>query len=112
MRTITGADEGLYGWVALNYVMNRLGHRNVPTNSQHMSDEGPQTLGALDLGGSSLEVTYVPSDAGEAMRMPLIASLRCNESGYWFGQPTCPTTPKQRPLQNLMLLKVAAHNTN
>lgn len=43
-RVIRGADEGVYGWAALNAVENRL--------------SGGDTLGALDLGGSSLEVTF------------------------------------------------------
>lgn len=45
IRVLTGQEESYYGWVALNYKMNKLG-RFV---------EGP-TLGILDLGGSSLQV--------------------------------------------------------
>ena len=47
-KVIDGVDEGIYGWSALNAIEGRLG--------------GDETLGALDLGGSSLEITYsVPS---------------------------------------------------
>lgn len=47
-RVIRGVDEGIYGWAALNAMEDRLGSND--------------TLGALDLGGSSLEITYAVSD--------------------------------------------------
>uniref|UniRef100_A0A0D6QWU4 Apyrase n=1 Tax=Araucaria cunninghamii TaxID=56994 RepID=A0A0D6QWU4_ARACU len=47
VKIITGVEEAYYGWVALNYNMNRLG--NSPMQ---------ETFGALDLGGSSLQVTF------------------------------------------------------
>jgi len=43
-RVIQGIDEGVYGWVALNAQKELLGSQ--------------KTMGALDLGGSSLEVTF------------------------------------------------------
>ncbi|KAK2075881.1 hypothetical protein QBZ16_001623 [Prototheca wickerhamii] len=49
---ISGTDEGLYGWVALNYEEQRL-RRGSPRRGA-----GPATLGALDLGGSSLEICF------------------------------------------------------
>lgn len=47
VRIITGVEEAYYGWVALNYMMGRL--QNIPM---------VETFGALDLGGSSLQVTF------------------------------------------------------
>eukprot|EP00249_Psilotum_nudum_P021279 c28047_g1_i2 orf=510-2687(-) len=47
VKVISGVEEAYYGWVALNYNLGRLGH--VPPWS---------TFGALDLGGSSLQVTF------------------------------------------------------
>eukprot|EP01018_Ginkgo_biloba_P008846 Gb_31598 [translate_table: standard] len=47
VKIISGVEEAYYGWVALNYNMNRLG--SVPKQT---------TFGALDLGGSSLQVTF------------------------------------------------------
>ncbi|KAI8102868.1 hypothetical protein M9434_005660 [Picochlorum sp. BPE23] len=52
-RVIRGADEGVYGWAALNAVEDRL--------------SGGDTLGALDLGGSSLEVTFEVKDDDKGM---------------------------------------------
>ncbi|OVA02786.1 Nucleoside phosphatase GDA1/CD39 [Macleaya cordata] len=47
VKIITGTEEAYYGWIALNYHMGMLG-----------STPGKETFGALDLGGSSLQVTF------------------------------------------------------
>lgn len=47
VKTITGMEEAYYGWIALNYHTEVLGA--VPKK---------ETYGALDLGGSSLQVTF------------------------------------------------------
>ncbi|XP_077235842.1 putative apyrase 7 isoform X2 [Tasmannia lanceolata] len=47
VKTITGMEEAYYGWIALNYHMGMLG-----------SSPAKGTFGALDLGGSSLQVTF------------------------------------------------------
>lgn len=47
-RVIAGEEEGVYGWVTANYLASRL--------------EGPagETVGALDLGGASTQITFAP----------------------------------------------------
>lgn len=47
IKIISGMEEAYYGWVALNYHMGLLGSKPVKA-----------TVGALDLGGSSLQVTF------------------------------------------------------
>ncbi|KAL8552230.1 hypothetical protein ACS0TY_001072 [Phlomoides rotata] len=47
VKTITGVEEAYYGWIALNYHTKILG--SIPKK---------ETYGALDLGGSSLQVTF------------------------------------------------------
>ncbi|XP_031109079.1 probable apyrase 7 [Ipomoea triloba] len=47
VKIISGNDEAFYGWIALNYHNDVLGSR--PTK---------ETFGALDMGGSSLQVTF------------------------------------------------------
>ncbi|AQK86566.1 Putative nucleoside phosphatase GDA1/CD39 family protein [Zea mays] len=47
VKIISGMDEAYYGWIALNHNMDMLG-----TSSSKM------TYGSLDLGGSSLQVTF------------------------------------------------------
>ncbi|XP_069756546.1 ectonucleoside triphosphate diphosphohydrolase 1 isoform X2 [Narcine bancroftii] len=50
-RIITGADEGAFGWITVNYLMGNF-----------LQDiAGPhETIGALDLGGASTQITFVP----------------------------------------------------
>mmetsp|Transcript_7256 Transcript_7256/g.20453 ORF Transcript_7256/g.20453 Transcript_7256/m.20453 type:complete len:670 (+) Transcript_7256:350-2359(+) len=63
VKVIAGSDEGIYGWVGLNFIHDllrppeALDHpiRQPPTREA----EGADTVGSLDLGGSSLEVTFV-----------------------------------------------------
>jgi ectonucleoside triphosphate diphosphohydrolase 4 len=47
---------GIYGWIAVNYVLGKFdhAHKNTPT-SKH---EPLQTVGALDLGGASAQITF------------------------------------------------------
>lgn len=52
VKVIKGIEEAYYGWIALNYKFGRLG-ANMPKKSNY---------GTLDLGGSSLEVTFEPRD--------------------------------------------------
>ncbi|KAA8519029.1 hypothetical protein F0562_016197 [Nyssa sinensis] len=47
IKIISGMEEAFYGWIALNYHTGVLG--SMPKNA---------TFGALDLGGSSLQVTF------------------------------------------------------
>lgn len=47
VKIITGMEEAYFGWIALNYHMGMLG-----------SSPAKETYGALDLGGSSLQVTF------------------------------------------------------
>ncbi|KAI3517462.1 hypothetical protein L1887_16677 [Cichorium endivia] len=53
VKIISGTEEAFYGWIALNYHTHMLVDRNNPMK---------QTYGALDLGGSSLQVTYETND--------------------------------------------------
>ena len=50
-RVISGAEEGLYGWITVNYILGHLEH----------GGRFP-TVGALDLGGASTQITFQPLD--------------------------------------------------
>lgn len=46
---LSGTDEGIYAWIAVNYLLKKL------------SQENPlDTLGVLDMGGASTQTTFVP----------------------------------------------------
>ncbi|XP_050980890.1 ectonucleoside triphosphate diphosphohydrolase 1 isoform X2 [Labeo rohita] len=52
-RIITGQEEGAFGWITVNYLSKNL---RKPTG----------TLGALDLGGASTQITFVPQQEIES----------------------------------------------
>ncbi|KAL5111218.1 Ectonucleoside triphosphate diphosphohydrolase 1 [Taenia crassiceps] len=54
VRIMSGRDEGIYAWITVNYLTKKLGSRDVPPVDEK------QTIGALDLGGASTQITFVP----------------------------------------------------
>ncbi|KGN53472.1 probable apyrase 7 [Cucumis sativus] len=55
VKTISGTEEAYYGWIALNYQKELLG-----------ATPREPTYGALDLGGSSLQVTFESKEQNES----------------------------------------------
>ncbi|CAH1245902.1 ENTPD3 [Branchiostoma lanceolatum] len=51
-RIISGMEEGSFSWVTVNYLVG-----NFENNVQSLS---PTTYGALDMGGASTQITFVP----------------------------------------------------
>eukprot|EP00026_Physarum_polycephalum_P008540 Phypoly_transcript_08628.p1 GENE.Phypoly_transcript_08628~~Phypoly_transcript_08628.p1 ORF type:complete len:441 (+),score=65.14 Phypoly_transcript_08628:172-1494(+) len=47
-KVIPGTDEGVFGWITVNYALQLLQQNN------------PTTYGALDMGGASTQITFVP----------------------------------------------------
>ncbi|XP_051788265.1 ectonucleoside triphosphate diphosphohydrolase 8-like isoform X1 [Erpetoichthys calabaricus] len=58
-RIISGDEEGAYGWVTINYLLQSFikctfeGKWKLPTSAK--------TLGAMDLGGASTQLTFTPA---------------------------------------------------
>ncbi|KAG5442677.1 Ectonucleoside triphosphate diphosphohydrolase 7 [Clonorchis sinensis] len=50
-RTISGDDEALFGWIAVNYLLHRFG-------LEEYSKKKKSTYGMLDLGGASMQVAF------------------------------------------------------
>ncbi|KAL8713003.1 MAG: hypothetical protein Q9220_002863 [cf. Caloplaca sp. 1 TL-2023] len=61
-QVIPGSTEGLYGWVAANYL---LGGFDSPKDHNH--GKGHHTYGFLDMGGASAQIAFAPN-ATEAER--------------------------------------------
>lgn len=54
VRIITGEEEGLFGWIAVNYLMDGFtGHEG--------SDSERTTYGFLDMGGASTQIAFEPN---------------------------------------------------
>ncbi|KAK0714939.1 nucleoside phosphatase family-domain-containing protein [Lasiosphaeris hirsuta] len=56
IQVIKGETEGLYGWIATNYL---LGGFDRPTDHQH--GKGHHTYGFLDMGGASAQIAFAPN---------------------------------------------------
>lgn len=65
-RVVTGVEEGVLGWVSLNYKRRKLGTED--------------TMGALDLGGSSLQVTFAAASDREQTSHSVFNSSAMNVS--------------------------------
>ena len=56
IQVIPGETEGLYGWIAANYL---LGGFDAPKDHQH--GKGHHTYGFLDMGGASAQIAFAPN---------------------------------------------------
>ncbi|PFH58940.1 hypothetical protein XA68_13029 [Ophiocordyceps unilateralis] len=56
IQVISGETEGLYGWIAANYLLGGFDH---PTKHDHGKDH--HTYGFLDMGGASAQVAFAPN---------------------------------------------------
>jgi Golgi apyrase len=56
VQIIPGETEGLYGWIAANYL---LGGFDQPKNHDH--GKGHNTYGFLDMGGASAQIAFAPN---------------------------------------------------
>ncbi|XP_078079102.1 ectonucleoside triphosphate diphosphohydrolase 1 isoform X2 [Mustelus asterias] len=66
-RILTGQDEGAFGWITINYLMGNF--------LKDSAGEDSPTLGALDLGGASTQITFVPDGNTESEESSLCFRL-------------------------------------
>ncbi|XP_071325314.1 ectonucleoside triphosphate diphosphohydrolase 3 [Trachinotus anak] len=57
---ISGQEEGLYGWVTVNYLMGNFLEKNLWNT--YVRPEGGKTVGSMDLGGASTQIAFVVQD--------------------------------------------------
>lgn len=71
-RIITGAEEGLYSWVTSNYLTGHFGQVNPlklkSKDRWNLEGTGDSTVGALDMGGASTQITFYP---GAGVTIPM-----------------------------------------
>ncbi|KAL3060562.1 hypothetical protein OYC64_015003 [Pagothenia borchgrevinki] len=53
---ISGQEEGLYGWITVNYLMGNLLEKN--TWNKYVRPQGEKTVGSMDLGGASTQIAF------------------------------------------------------
>jgi len=60
VRIISGEEEGLFGWIAVNYLMDGFDAHEAGTGHHH-DDKSSSTFGFLDMGGASTQIAFEPS---------------------------------------------------
>ena len=67
IRVITGIEEGMYGWITANYLTNILSEND---NAKKIIRK---TFGVIDIGGSSLEVTFIPEKENNSYNSVIVS---------------------------------------
>jgi Golgi apyrase len=74
VQVIPGETEGLYGWIAANYL---LGGFDQPDKHDH--GKGHNTYGFLDMGGASAQIAFAPNATEAEKRKRLDATTITND---------------------------------
>ncbi|XP_066094962.1 ectonucleoside triphosphate diphosphohydrolase 1 [Saccopteryx bilineata] len=61
-RIISGMEEGAYGWITINYLLGKFTKKLKWLNLMPGDSDDQETYGALDLGGASTQITFVPQN--------------------------------------------------
>lgn len=61
-RIISGQEEGTFGWITTNYLSGNLGVTPAMNLALGDSDYEETTIGALDMGGASTQITFYTPD--------------------------------------------------
>ncbi|MBN3282936.1 ENTP1 diphosphohydrolase, partial [Polyodon spathula] len=101
-RIITGQDEGAYGWITVNYLMGNF--KQVYPVSLWYTVE---TLGALDLGGASTQITFVPEREIESLESSLYFQLYGNKYNVYTHSFLC--YGKDQALKITLAKQLQAH---
>lgn len=59
-RIISGKEEGAYGWITINYLLGKFTKKLKWLYPLENETSNEETYGALDLGGASTQITFVP----------------------------------------------------
>ncbi|KAG9354447.1 hypothetical protein JZ751_001157 [Albula glossodonta] len=59
-RILSGTEEGAYGWITINYLLE--GFIKYSFEGEWLKPKGGKFLGALDMGGSSTQISFKPKD--------------------------------------------------
>lgn len=71
IQIIPGETEGLYGWIATNYLLGGFDHPE-----EHDHGKGHNTYGFLDMGGASAQIAFAPNKTEAAKHANDLKLLR------------------------------------
>lgn len=57
-RVVSGEEEGIYGWTAINFLLGKL----LPASTGSGTVDANSSVGALDLGGASTQISFFVPD--------------------------------------------------
>ncbi|NXU54552.1 ENTP3 diphosphohydrolase, partial [Turnix velox] len=72
-QIISGQEEGVYGWITANYLMGNFLERNLWRT--WVRPYRRETMGALDLGGASTQISFIPEESEENFNNTLPVKL-------------------------------------
>ncbi|NWY60172.1 ENTP8 diphosphohydrolase, partial [Chionis minor] len=61
-RILTGEEEGAYGWITINYLLDSF-TKYSPKAHTWVHPEAASIFGALDLGGASTQISFMPESS-------------------------------------------------
>ncbi|ODV97389.1 hypothetical protein PACTADRAFT_49110 [Pachysolen tannophilus NRRL Y-2460] len=78
INIIDGDVEGLYGWIALNYLMDSLEISKL----NHNNEKSHSTYGLLDMGGGSTQISFQPNASEETAHSNALFNLQLASLGH------------------------------
>ena len=76
VQVIPGETEGLYGWIAANYLLGGFDHPE-----EHNHGKSHHTYGFLDMGGASAQIAFMPNSTEAAKHAEDLKLLRLRTIG-------------------------------
>lgn len=80
-EVITGKQEGIYLWIATNYILHRFDHSHDSTSNSEVHDttHRKKTVGTMEIGGASLQIAYeIPSNVSVPADLGATINLGCD----------------------------------
>lgn len=96
-EVITGKQEGVYAWIAINYVLDKFSHSTFPPGQEMVDiihNEGSEfvvhsrkkTVGIIDMGGGSVQIAFEVTDPEQIKNIPspLVSeiNLGCKDTDF------------------------------
>ncbi|XP_014343043.1 ectonucleoside triphosphate diphosphohydrolase 3 [Latimeria chalumnae] len=72
-RIITEQEEGVFAWITANYFLDNFLEKNVW--NAWVRRDGSETVGALDLGGASTQIAFIPKEPTEGLNSTVMVTL-------------------------------------